>query len=62
MLGNIGNPYEIIKKIKPDVIGLGYDQKSFTEDLELELKKAAISAKIVRLKSYNSEKYHSSIL
>ena len=61
-LGNIGNPYEIIKKIKPDVIGLGYDQQAFTKDLESELKKTAISAEIIRLIPYNSEKYHSSVL
>ena len=60
MLGNIGNPYEIIKKIKPDIIGLGYDQNSFTANLESELKKAAIPAKILRLNPLKPEIFKSS--
>jgi FAD synthetase len=62
MLGNFDDPYEIIKKIRPDIIALGYDQTSFTANLESELKKAAIPAKILRLKSYKPKKYHSSVL
>lgn len=62
MLGNIGNPYEIIKKIQPDIIALGYDQTSFTANLESELKKTVISAKIIRLQSYKPETHHSSII
>jgi FAD synthetase len=62
ILGNIGNPYEIIKKIKPDIIGLGYDQTSFTADLDSELKKAAIPARIMRLKPYKSETNHTSLM
>jgi FAD synthetase len=62
VLGNIGNPYEIIKKIKPDVIGLGYDQVVFTANLESELKKAVIVAKIIRLNPYKTDSYHSSII
>jgi FAD synthetase len=62
MLGNIGNPYEIIKKIRPDIIALGYDQTSFTANLESELKKAEISAKIARLNPYKPEIHHSSII
>ena len=60
-LGSLSNKYQIIQKLKPDVICLGYDQKSFTEDLrkrlnELEL----INTKIIRLKSYQPEIYKSS--
>ena len=62
MLGNFGNPYEIIKKIRPDIIALGYDQTSFTANLESELKKAAIPAKIVRLKPYKPENFKSSLI
>ena len=62
VLGNIGNPYEIIKKIKPDIIALGYDQKAFTENLAQELKKAGIPAKTIRLTPLQPVKYHSSII
>jgi FAD synthetase len=62
ILGNIGNPYEIINKIKPDIIGLGYDQTAFTVDLESELKKSEITAAIVRLKPFKSEVWHSKII
>jgi len=62
MLGNIGNPYEIIKNIKPDVIGLGYDQSSFSRNLSEELKKINIIAKIARLKPFDSNQYHSSLI
>ena len=61
-LGNIGDPYEIIKKIRPDIIALGYDQTSFTAKLESELKKAAILTKIVRLNPYKPENFKSSLI
>ena len=62
VLGNVGDPYAIIADIKPDIIALGYDQISFTENLDQELKKAGIAAGIVRLRPYKPEKYHSSLL
>ena len=54
-LGNKTNKYGIIKKIKPDVICLGYDQNSFTKDLKKHFKK-----KIRRLKPYKPHIYKSS--
>ena len=62
MLGNIGNPYEIIKKIRPDIIALGYDQTSFTENLSDILKKEYLKIEIVRLQPYAPEIYKSSIM
>jgi len=62
LLGNLGDPYAIIKQIKPDIIALGYDQTSFTANLESELKKAAISVKIVRLKPHKPEIFKSSLI
>ncbi|MBW2993543.1 adenylyltransferase/cytidyltransferase family protein [Candidatus Woesearchaeota archaeon] len=55
ILGNKTDKYAIIKKIKPDIICLGYDQNSFTEDLKKHFKK-----KIIRLKSYKPHIYKSS--
>ena len=62
MLGNIGNPYEIIKKIKPDIIALGYDQNSFSAGLAEFIKKENLKIEIVRLKPYKPEIYKSSFL
>ena len=61
-LGSESGRYRVIDQIKPDVIALGYDQEAFTKDLPAALKKAGLTAKIVRLKSYQPELYHSAIL
>lgn len=63
VLGSVSNYYQIIKKIKPDVICLGYDQKSFiVDELTRELKKMNIFPKIFRLKPYYPRKFHSSLM
>jgi len=63
ILGNLQNKYAIIRKYKPDVIGLGYDQKSFTEELGKKLKELGLDkTRLVRLKSYYPKKYKSSLL
>jgi len=62
MLGNKVSKYSIIKKINPDIICLGYDQYSFTQDLKNELKKRDIKAKIIRLTPYKKHLYKSSKL
>ncbi len=63
ILGSLGDKYEIIKKRKPDVICLGYDQKFFIEDLEYELKAFGLAeTEVIRLKSYKPEIYKSSKL
>ncbi|MCU0652846.1 MAG: FAD synthase [Candidatus Pacebacteria bacterium] len=61
-LGGLGDHYEVVRTVKPDIIALGYDQTSFTDDLANELKKAAIPAQIVRLQSFEPDKYHTSII
>lgn len=62
VLGREDNPYLIIKKIKPDVICLGYDQKVFSDDLPEELKKMGLKTKIFRMDPYKPKKFHSSII
>jgi FAD synthetase len=62
VLGNSHDKYAVVEKTRPDVICLGYDQISFTEELEAELKKRRIKAKIVRLKPYKEDMYKSSKL
>jgi len=56
VLGGLEDPYQVIKKEKPDVICLGYDQDSFDKDL----KKFFPGIKIVRLKPYQAGIYKSS--
>ena len=61
ILGSLENKYEAIEKYRPDVICLGYDQGTFTENLREKLKEFGLDkTKIVRLKSYHPEKYKSS--
>ncbi|MFH1894778.1 MAG: adenylyltransferase/cytidyltransferase family protein [Patescibacteria group bacterium] len=62
LLGGKGNPYKIIERLAPDVIFLGYDQKVFTEDLSVELRKMNLKTKIYRGKSYYPRKYHSRLV
>lgn len=63
IFGNSGDKYLIIRKYKPDVICLGYDQKAFTTDLARKLKEFHLDkTAITRLKSYYPNKYKSSKL
>jgi len=59
-LGYMDDPYKIIFEINPDIICLGYDQNSFTEDLQKKIKGTNID--IFRLKPYKEKTYHSSII
>ncbi|PIP23626.1 MAG: FAD synthase [Candidatus Nealsonbacteria bacterium CG_4_10_14_0_2_um_filter_38_17] len=59
ILGHKNNPYRIIEEINPDVICLGYDQKTFTKDLSKELRKMGLKTKIYRMNSYKPKKLHS---
>lgn len=61
-LGGTGSPYDIIRRIGPDVICLGYDQKFFVADLRKELKRMGLTAKIRRLKPYQPKIFHTSKL
>lgn len=61
-LGNLDDPYKIIKQEKPDIIALGYDQNSYTEELEDKIKEFGFKTKVVRLKPFKPEKYKSSKL
>lgn len=54
ILGAKNNVYELIKKIKPTVIALGYDQQAFTEKLQDKLVEFKLKTKIVRLKPHRA--------
>ncbi len=54
--------YGFIKKLRPHVIALGYDQTHYTRNLAPELKKRKISVLIVRLRAFRPDLYKSSQL
>jgi cytidyltransferase-like protein len=63
ILGSLFDKYELIKRYRPDVICLGYDQKYFVRELKYELEKADLSKiQIIRLESYRPEIYKTSKL
>jgi len=62
VLGYEADPYEIIEEINPDIICLGYDQDSYSENLAEKLKERGMTPKIYRLKAYKEHIYKSSKL
>ncbi len=59
-LGDTAYRYErLVKKIKPDTIVLGYDQKETIEEIQ---EKIGDNIHIVRLKAYKPKKYKSSLM
>lgn len=62
----LGEEYGYIAHIaaeKPDIIALGYDQKGeFVDNLERDLKEAGLHTQIVRLESFEPDKYKTSKL
>lgn len=59
---NPAQRYSIIKRFKPNVIALGYDQTHFTTNLAVELARIGIRCRIVRLKPFHPERYKSSLI
>lgn len=59
ILGRIGDKYAIINKEKPDIIALGYDQRTFVDELEDNIQD---NTQIVRLCPFKPHKYKSSII
>lgn len=62
ILGNLTDHYKTIKKLRPHIIGLGYDQFVFTYRLKKILIDAKLNTKIIRLKSYKPGIFKSSLL
>lgn len=71
VLGGLKDPWPHIKKEKPDVIALGYDQNSYVsnqrtvnskQNLEAQLQKHGLKTKVVRLRSFRPEVFKSSII
>ena len=64
MLGDkIRGTYGVLKKIKPDVICLGYDQNELGKDICARVKRGELPRmKIIRLKSHEPKKFKTSIV
>jgi len=63
VLGHKGDIFEVLEEYKPDVICLGYDQKTVEEEkLKEELEKRNLKVEIVRAKPYKEDVFKSSKL
>jgi FAD synthetase len=51
-----------IKKFRPAIIALGYDQRAYTKNLRGRLAKLGLKTKIVRLKAHKPHIYKSSLI
>lgn len=55
--------YSVIKKYKPDIIYLGYDQTWLAKDLRAHMRRGKIlHIRLVKAKAYKPKKYHTSLL
>ncbi len=59
ILGSENDPYAVIKKVKPDIILLGPDQKIFVDKLELNIKKLGLKTKIKRANAWQRDIFQS---
>ncbi|MFA5829683.1 MAG: adenylyltransferase/cytidyltransferase family protein [Candidatus Gracilibacteria bacterium] len=62
VLGYHNDKHKVLKKFRPDVIALGYDQFVFTQRLEKTLIDLKLNAMVERLQSYEPQVYKSSLL
>ncbi len=62
LLGGRENKFEVIERIKPAIICLGYDQTHFTKDLDKKLKSMGIKCKVIRLEAYKPHRFKSSLI
>lgn len=53
--------YKILGDINPDMVCVGYDQKALFEDLLRWIRISKKQIKLVRLKPFQPEKYHTSL-
>ncbi len=62
VLAGIKNHITHIKKARPDIIALGYDQKAYVKNLKKDLKLNGLDVKVVRLKPYKEKVYKNSLI
>ena len=54
--------WEVIGKVRPDGIALGYDQGALKSALEEYIREKGLEIEVRVMKPYKSDKYHSSLL
>lgn len=62
VLGYADDKYKVIKKYRPNILALGYDQFVFTYGLKQFFIKEKMDTKIVRLKSFEPRTFKSSLI
>ncbi len=62
VLGGLKDPWPHIKKEKPDIVALGYDQRDYVGNLLKELTQRRLKIKVLRLKPFRPEVFKSSII
>jgi len=62
ILGEKEDKYKVIRKYRPNIIALGYDQHVFTQNLRKTLIELGLDTEIIRLEAYKPEMYKSSII
>src|SRR3990167_30181 len=62
ILGNSDDKYKVIRKHRPTIIALGYDQMIFTQQLHKLLIDLKLNAEIIRLDAYEPQVYKSSLI
>lgn len=67
VLASLKDPWSHIKREKPDIIALGYDQKIYVDRGGIShfrnlLEKKSIKTQVIRLKPFKPQKYKTSIL
>lgn len=60
ILGAVRDRWAVLKKYRPDIICLGYDQKTDWRRLKVEITKSCPDCKIKKMKAHHPEKYKSS--
>lgn len=61
VLGDTDDYYAVLRKYKPDIICLGYDQQSVNID-NGKIEELGLTSKLIRLKPYKPEEFKSSKL
>lgn len=54
--------FSLIRRLKPDIIALGYDQRHYAVNLEAELRLHGIACEVVRLRPYKPSRYKTSLI
>ncbi len=52
LLGGKGDKYAVVRKQRPDVIALGYDQVAFVNGLKVFFKEQHLTTRIMRMRPY----------